>query len=59
MVAHWAFDKGTGKITEDISGNERDEKLVGDAKSVDGHVGKALEFNAANNKFVVPNVDDF
>ena len=32
MVAHWAFDKGTGKIAEDVSGNEHDEKLVGDAK---------------------------
>ena len=32
LVAHWAFDKGTGKIAEDVSGNEHDEKLVGDAK---------------------------
>ena len=32
LVAHWAFDKGTGKIAGDVSGNEHDEKLVGDAK---------------------------
>jgi len=32
LVAHWTFDKGTGKIAEDVSGNEHDEKLVGDAK---------------------------
>ena len=44
-VAHWTLDEGTGKSAKDVSGDGHDGELVGDAKWVDGHFGKALEFN--------------
>ena len=57
-IAHWTLDEGTGKTAKDISGNGYDGELVGDAKWVDGHFDKALEFNGVNNEFVVPDADD-
>lgn len=57
-VAHWTLDEGTGKSAKDVSGNGHDGELVGDAKWVDGHFGKALEFNGTDNEFVILDADD-
>jgi len=56
LVAYWPFDKGSGKVAEDASGNGNDGAVEG-AKWVDGQFGKALEFDG--NFVLVPNSDSY
>jgi len=58
LIAHWTLDEGTGTTARDVSGNGHEGELVGDAKWVDGHFDKALEFNGTDNEFVVVDADD-
>lgn len=52
----WTFDEGDGKEAADLSGNEHNGEIVGNAKWVDGKFGKALEFSGGNVK--VPHAED-
>lgn len=47
-VAIWLFDKGSGDIAKDYSGNGNDG-VIENAKWVDGKFGKALEFNGTDS----------
>lgn len=52
LVAHYSFDDGTAK---DQSENGNDGLIYGDPVSVDGMVGKALEFDGINDYIEVAN----
>ncbi|MHC4616665.1 MAG: LamG domain-containing protein [Planctomycetota bacterium] len=51
LVAWWKFDDASGKAAADSSGNGHKGTLMGrlsfDGKSVEGRIGKALEFDGA------------
>ncbi len=53
LVAYWAFDEGTGKNAEDMTGNGHDGEFVGAPKWVDGKFGTALEFDGENDYVAV------
>jgi hypothetical protein len=48
VVGQWLFDKGTGKVADDSSGNGNDG-TINNAKWVKGKFGQALEFTGANS----------
>ena len=48
LVAHWAFDEGTGSTAGDSSGNGYDGTIHGAAWAA-GKSGNALDFNGINN----------
>ena len=50
LIIHLPFE-GDGKDVKDVSPNKFKGEVVGKAKSVEGVVGKALEFNAGAAKF--------
>ncbi|MGB9597230.1 MAG: LamG domain-containing protein [Candidatus Poribacteria bacterium] len=56
-IGLWLFDEGKGDVAGDSSGNKNDGKLMNDPKWVDGKIGKALDFDGAQNHIVVPNSD--
>ena len=50
LVAHWAFDDGTGNTASDLSGSSNDMSIIGTASWVDGKVGSgALSFDGSTN----------
>jgi len=49
LVAHWAFDEGSGTTAFDSSGNGNNGTLQGDPKWVTGKIGGALEFNGTDS----------
>jgi len=58
MVGIWLFDKGTGDIAKDSSGNNHDGEIF-NAKWVEGKYGRALEFEGNGNSMVkVPHFDE-
>ena len=54
LVGVWLFDEGKGDVAEDLSGNELDGTLQGDAKWVDGQFGKALELDGVGAYVEIP-----
>ena len=54
LVAHWAFDDGTGNTASDASGNGHDGTLIGDPQWTDGYFGGALEFDQEQDEVNVP-----
>jgi hypothetical protein len=54
LVAHWAFDEGSGTTAFDSSGNGNDGTLQGDPKWVTGKIGGALEFNGTDSIIDIP-----
>ena len=59
VVGTWLFDRGSGDIVKDYSGNGNDGEMQGDLKWVEeGMFGKALEFPGVDENFVqVPHND--
>ncbi len=49
VVAHWRFDKNSGNIAWDCSGNNR-SGTISNAAWTDGIIGKALHFNGSSSK---------
>lgn len=45
LLLYLSFDEGTGNIAGDFSGHGNDGELVDGPTWVDGHDGKALEFD--------------
>ena len=45
LVGLWKFDEGSGKKTEDSSGNKLTGELEGGCDWVDGKFGKAIKFD--------------
>lgn len=56
-IGLWLFDEGKGDVASDSSGNKNNGKLMNDPKWVDGKIGKALDFDGAQNHVIVPNSD--
>ena len=56
LIIHLPFE-GNGKEVKDVSPNKFKGKVVGKAKSVDGVVGNALEFNKGSARFEKLNID--
>ena len=54
LVAHWAFDEGSGTTAFDSSGNGNNGTLQGDLKWVTGKIGGALEFNGTDSIIDIP-----
>lgn len=50
ILGIWTMDDGSGKVVKDLSGNGNDGEITGNAKWVDGKIGKALEFSGGNVK---------
>ena len=50
ILGIWTMDDGSGKVVKDLSGNGNDGEISGNAKWVDGKIGKALEFSGGNVK---------
>ncbi len=56
LVAHWAFDEGTGTAAADSSGNGHTGRLNGNAAwTAEGKIGGALRFDGANSWVEIPN----
>lgn len=55
-LAFWKFDKSSGKVTEDSSGNKNSGDIE-DAEWVEGIAGPALFFDGKSGRVVVPNSD--
>lgn len=53
LVAEWHFDKGSGNVVKDSSGNGNDGTIYG-ATWVDGKFGKALSFDGVDDYVEVP-----
>lgn len=53
LVLFLPLNEGSGNTAEDISGNGNDGELQGDAKWVDGHEGKGLRLDAAEDRILV------
>ena len=49
LTGYWAFDEGSGVMTNDTSGNGNNGMLVRNPIWVTGVNGKALQFNATDN----------
>ncbi len=45
LVAHYAFDEGSGAVAKDLSGQANDGKLIGGVKWVKGPWGTAIELD--------------
>jgi hypothetical protein len=54
LVAHWAFDEGSGTTAFDSSGNGNNGTLQGDLKWITGKIGGALEFNGTDSIIDIP-----
>ena len=54
LIAHWTFDKGSGDIALDDSGNRHDGQLTGATWIPDGRFGGGLRL-AADDSVAVPN----
>jgi len=50
ILGIWTMEEGSGKVVKDLSGNGNDGEISGNAKWVDGKIGKALEFSGGNVK---------
>lgn len=59
IVSVWLFDEGQGNTAKDFSGYNRDGKLQGGAKWVEGKFGKALELNGKDAWVDVPTIGTF
>src|SRR3989339_251431 len=49
LVAHWAFDEGSGSTLHDGTGNEHDGTLMNGPVWVGGRYGGALQFDGADD----------
>lgn len=49
VVGIWLFDEGTGKTTEDLSGNDNDGELKEGAKWEDGQFGQGVIFDGKDD----------
>src|SRR3954469_21521586 len=49
LVAHWAFDEGTGTAVRDSSGNGHDGVLSGGAWVAEGRFGRGLSLASGNS----------
>jgi hypothetical protein len=56
LVSYWSFDEIDGDTVVDGMG-DNDGTIVGNPKVVDGKVGKALQFNGANDFIDIPGTD--
>jgi len=54
LVGYWKFDKGSGNIAVDSSGNGNNGTLINSPAWVDGVFGKALSFDGASNYVQIP-----
>jgi hypothetical protein len=58
VVGLWLFDKGSGAIAKDYSGNGHDGEIKGNVKWIEGQFSKALSFPGAAGSFVMVPHDD-
>jgi hypothetical protein len=56
LIAYWKFDEGSGLTAADSSGNGNNGALIGPAW-VSGKIGKALDFDGANDKVNAGDID--
>jgi len=54
LVLYMPFDEGNGQETADLSGNENNGTLEGDAEWVDGHIGSGMYLANAQDFINVP-----
>ena len=54
LVAHFAFDEGSGTVAGDSSGNGNDGTFTGNPPWVAGKIGGALEFDGRHDYIEVP-----
>ncbi len=54
LVLYMPFDEGNGQETADLSGNENNGTLEGDAEWVDGHIGSGIYLANASDLVNVP-----
>ena len=59
VVADYLFDKGSGSVLYDQSGNEHNGELKNSPTWVDGKFGGALDFNGTTQYVEIPDSDDF
>jgi len=57
LVGWWRLDDGAGTTAVDSSGNGNDGALQGNPQWVTGQIGKALQFNGADEYVDVPHAD--
>jgi hypothetical protein len=59
LVAYWRFDEDVGETVKDSSGRGHDGKIVGEARRVQGRVGKAVYVGGQKGSgVVIPDADD-
>ena len=56
IVGVWLFDEGKGDVAEDYSDNGLGGAIEGSPKWVDGVFGKALEFDGAEVRVIIPSL---
>ena len=56
ILGIWTFENSDGKEVSDLSGNEHNGEIIGNAKLVDGKFGEAIEFTGGHVK--VEHTDD-
>lgn len=54
LVAHYAFDEGTGATLGDSSSNSNDGTIYGATWTVEAHAGNALYFDGTNDSVQIP-----
>ncbi len=54
LIGHWKLDEGTGTTVKDSSGKNNNGRFMGAPKWVDGRLGKALDFDGADDYVEVP-----
>lgn len=57
LSLYFSFNDASGKVVEDLSGNENDGTMEGAAKIVDAKMGTALELDGINSAVMVPDAD--
>ncbi|WP_461867042.1 PEGA domain-containing protein [Thermococcus sp.] len=58
LIAYYSFDDIRGNVLPDDSGNGHEGIIHGNPKTVDGIVGKAIEFDGVNDWIYVGNSED-
>jgi hypothetical protein len=57
LVAHWAFDDGSGTTAQDSSGNNYHGTVVGGAQWVAGQVAGALQFDGTDDYVAIQDLN--
>jgi hypothetical protein len=57
LVLFLPFEEGSGKTTQDLSGNENHGEILGGVNWINGRIGNALEFDGKDGYVEVPDDD--